>query len=68
MAWTVRLMRRVEQRARRSSRQDLSRAKAWSPVVLLVVLGQVTAVVGGAGGGAGALVGVVGQDEDLARA
>lgn len=34
-------------------------------VALLVVLGQVTAVVGGADGGADALVGAVGQDEDL---
>jgi hypothetical protein len=31
MAWTVRLMRRVEQGARRMMRQDLSRAKARSP-------------------------------------
>lgn len=36
-------------------------------VVLLVVLGQfAVSVVGGANGGAGALVGAVGQDEDLA--
>lgn len=31
MAWTMRLMRRVEQRALRMMRQDLSRAKARSP-------------------------------------
>jgi hypothetical protein len=68
-------MWRVEHRARRSSRQDFSCAKARSPgarsrgvvaVELLVVLRLFAVVlVGGADGGAGALVGAVGRGRGL---
>lgn len=78
MAWTVRLIRRVEQRALRRIRQDFSCTTARLPgaspeagviaVDLLVVLGLFAiVVVRGAHRGAGALVGAVGQDEDLPR-
>ncbi len=75
MAGTVRPMRRVEERALRMMRQDLSRAKARSvggsepgvvAVELLVVLGLfAVVVVRGSEGGAGALVGPVRQHKDL---
>lgn len=73
MAWMMVPMRRVEHLARRRIRLDFSCPKtlAGSPqsgvivVELLVMLGLFAVMVGGSDGGAGALAGPVGGDEDL---
>ncbi len=70
MAWTVRLMRLVEHRAWwRMPGEGVFPGGSEAGVDTVepfVVLGEfVVAVVRGADGGGGALVGVVGQDEDL---